>query len=107
LQIFFGFITLKTQVGESLQDSWPSVNILGSLLKKHINPHQVLCRITKVWSSWTTKHCGFSRLVGSTIGCVGWAIFEVGFVTFTTEIICLTYKWTWRTSNTNTCYVSI
>jgi len=55
--------------------------------------------------SWTTKNCGFSRLVGSTIGCVGWATFEVGFVTSTTEIIGLTCKWTWKTSNT--CYVLV
>ncbi len=43
--------------------------------------------------------------MGSTIGCVGWATFEVGFVTSTIETTCLTCKSTWRTSNA--CYVLI
>ncbi len=105
MQLFLGFITLNTQVGESLQDSCPSVNILGSLFKQILIHIKFYVELLKFEVSWTTKNCGFFRLVGSTVGCVGWATFEVGFVTFTTKTIGLTCKTTWRTSNT--CYVLI
>ncbi len=76
---------------------------MGSSLKKILIHIKFYVEVLKFEVSWMTKNCGFSRLVGSTIGCVGWTTFEVGSIISTTKITSLTCKSTLRTSNT--CYV--
>lgn len=78
---------------------------MGSLLKKILIHVKFYVELLKFEVSWTTKNCGFSKLVGSTIGCVGWTTFEVGSVTSTTKTTSLTCKSTLRTSNI--CYVLV
>jgi hypothetical protein len=76
---------------------------LGSSVKKILILIKFYVELLKFEVSWMTKKCGFSTLVGSTIGCVGWTTFEVGSIISTTKIIGLTCKSTLKTSNT--CYV--
>jgi len=78
---------------------------LGSLLKKILTQIKFYVVLLKFEVSWRIKICGFSRLVGSTIGCVSWATFEVGYVTSTIETTCLICKSTRRTSIA--CYVLV
>jgi len=76
---------------------------LGSSVKKILIDIKFYVELLKFEVSWMTKNCWFSRLVGSTVGCVGWTTFEVGSIISTTKITSLTVKSTLRTSNT--CYV--
>ncbi len=78
---------------------------MGSLLKKILIHIKFYVELLKFEVLWTTKNYEFSRLVGSTIGCVGSTTFEVGSETCTIKTIGLTCKSIWRTSNT--CYVLV